>query len=270
MAPEVFSRCIPARACTRRLSLSLTHTHTLSLSLSLARSLCLSVSLRGANGSQVGSRLYMAPEILFMKDKGAYCAKADLWSVGCIMYELLHGRAPYGAKPGGTETDLKRDIKADAKFSRDPPVHVSEACNDLYTGLLHQSPDRRLGYDQLFDHRWLATRAPAPSPQALPGPSAGPSAAPPQPPPAAAASAAPSAGQRVIAGRFLFVAGAPSLAHGSFASVPFPPSLSLPPSHPALSHPHSPSLRSLSHTLTLCSLTLSHTRKLTTRVYTHR
>jgi len=40
----------------------------------------------------VGSPIYMAPEIL----KGqSYSAKADIWSLGCVLYELLYGECPY-------------------------------------------------------------------------------------------------------------------------------------------------------------------------------
>lgn len=39
-----------------------------------------------------GSPLYMAPEILMHRK---YDAKADLWSVGVILYEGLFGKAPY-------------------------------------------------------------------------------------------------------------------------------------------------------------------------------
>lgn len=42
--------------------------------------------------TMVGSPIYMAPEIL----KGqAYSAKADIWSLGCVLYELLYGECPY-------------------------------------------------------------------------------------------------------------------------------------------------------------------------------
>ena len=39
-----------------------------------------------------GSPLYMAPEILRHEK---YDAKADLWSVGAILFECFCGRPPY-------------------------------------------------------------------------------------------------------------------------------------------------------------------------------
>ena len=40
-----------------------------------------------------GSPLYMAPEILQFQ---RYDAKADLWSLGAILFEMVAGRPPYG------------------------------------------------------------------------------------------------------------------------------------------------------------------------------
>ena len=42
-----------------------------------------------------GSPLYMAPEI-FLSD--LYDAKADLWSIGVILYEAVFGRAPFSSE----------------------------------------------------------------------------------------------------------------------------------------------------------------------------
>ena len=43
----------------------------------------------------VGSPIYMAPQILEKKD---YSAKCDIWSLGIIYYELLHGNVPWTAR----------------------------------------------------------------------------------------------------------------------------------------------------------------------------
>lgn len=44
--------------------------------------------------SIVGTPLYMSPQIL---KKSKYTAKSDLWSIGLIYYEMLHGRTPWPA-----------------------------------------------------------------------------------------------------------------------------------------------------------------------------
>jgi serine/threonine-protein kinase ULK/ATG1 len=43
--------------------------------------------------TSLGSPLYMAPEVL---NGEVYDTKADVWSVGIVLYEMLFGRCPYG------------------------------------------------------------------------------------------------------------------------------------------------------------------------------
>ena len=43
--------------------------------------------------TSLGSPLYMAPEVL---NHDVYGTKADLWSCGIILYQMLFGRCPYG------------------------------------------------------------------------------------------------------------------------------------------------------------------------------
>ena len=75
-----------------------------------------------------GSPLYMAPEILqFQK----YDAKADLWSVGTILFEMLAGKPPY---TGANHVQLLRNIERQA-----PPISkvsdgLSDACVKLLVG----------------------------------------------------------------------------------------------------------------------------------------
>lgn len=44
--------------------------------------------------SIVGTPLYMSPQLL---QKQKYTNKSDLWSVGLIFYEMLHGKTPWMA-----------------------------------------------------------------------------------------------------------------------------------------------------------------------------
>ena len=46
-------------------------------------------------GTLCGSPMYMAPEVIRSLQ---YDGKADLWSVGTIMYQCLTGRAPFPAQ----------------------------------------------------------------------------------------------------------------------------------------------------------------------------
>lgn len=43
----------------------------------------------------VGTPIYMSPEIL---NKLPYNSKSDIWSIGAILYEMLHGSPPYNCK----------------------------------------------------------------------------------------------------------------------------------------------------------------------------
>ena len=114
-----------------------------------------------------GSPLYMAPEILRYEK---YDAKADLWSVGCIMYEMLWGRPPYRAqnhimllkKIEATQLQfptqipiVKMDGVGEGKQAQ-LTVNVSENCKGLISGLLKKNPIERIGFEEFFLHPFLS------------------------------------------------------------------------------------------------------------------
>ncbi len=47
-----------------------------------------------------GTIEYMAPEIV---QRQKYDAKADVWSLGVLLYEMLHGHEPFRVRPRVTE-----------------------------------------------------------------------------------------------------------------------------------------------------------------------
>jgi serine/threonine protein kinase len=49
-----------------------------------------------------GTYEYMAPEMLF---KGEYDYRVDIWALGILLYEMLHGRAPFKGKTASEVKD---------------------------------------------------------------------------------------------------------------------------------------------------------------------
>jgi len=83
-----------------------------------------------------GSPLYMAPEIL---QHQRYSAKADLWSTGTVLFEMLTGSPPFN---GENHIDLLRNIQRRA-VRLPAGVKVSPECVSLLKLLLHRNPMRR-------------------------------------------------------------------------------------------------------------------------------
>ncbi|OAA71303.1 Serine/threonine-protein kinase [Cordyceps fumosorosea ARSEF 2679] len=102
-----------------------------------------------------GSPLYMAPEILRYE---RYDAKADLWSVGTVLYEMITGRPPFRAR---NHVELLRKIEAAEdiiKFPRE--VTVTPDLKALVRALLKRSPVERLSFESFFTHRVVTDEIP--------------------------------------------------------------------------------------------------------------
>ncbi|OBZ81544.1 Serine/threonine-protein kinase ATG1, partial [Choanephora cucurbitarum] len=95
-----------------------------------------------------GSPLYMGPEILSYKK---YDAKADLWSVGAVLYEMVTGRPPFRAS---NHIELLKKIKEnkDQIHFPDHSVVIDSDLKDLIRKLLKMYPVERLSFDEFFQH----------------------------------------------------------------------------------------------------------------------
>ncbi|KAL7918933.1 hypothetical protein ACQKWADRAFT_215630 [Trichoderma austrokoningii] len=94
-----------------------------------------------------GSPLYMAPEILRYE---RYDAKADLWSVGTVLYEMICGRPPFRAR---NHVELLRKIEAAEDVIKFPKeVTISSEMKALVRGLLKRSPVERMSFENFFAH----------------------------------------------------------------------------------------------------------------------
>ncbi|KAH0541639.1 hypothetical protein FGG08_003870 [Glutinoglossum americanum] len=94
-----------------------------------------------------GSPLYMAPEILRYEK---YDAKADLWSVGTVLYEMMVGRPPFRAS---NHVELLRKIeRGEDKIKFAEETVLSDEMKKLIRGLLKRNPVERMGFGDFFDH----------------------------------------------------------------------------------------------------------------------
>lgn len=94
-----------------------------------------------------GSPLYMAPEILRYEK---YDAKADLWSVGTVTYEMMTGKPPFRA---ANHVELLRKIERGEDKIRFPEeVVISDNMKKLIRGLLRRNPVERMGFSEFFGH----------------------------------------------------------------------------------------------------------------------
>ena len=94
-----------------------------------------------------GSPLYMAPEILRYEK---YDAKADLWSVGTVLYEMISGKPPFRAS---NHVELLRKIERGEDKIRFPDeVCLSDSMKKLIRGLLKRNPVERMGFQEFFNN----------------------------------------------------------------------------------------------------------------------
>ncbi|KAL5477280.1 hypothetical protein EMCRGX_G024053 [Ephydatia muelleri] len=95
-----------------------------------------------------GSPLYMAPEILLSEK---YDSKADLWSVGTILFQCLAGMAPFMAS---NPRALRKRYEKESLVPRIPDG-TSHLLNDLLIKLLKKIPKERIGHDGFIAHPFL-------------------------------------------------------------------------------------------------------------------
>ncbi|KAJ2237510.1 Serine/threonine-protein kinase [Coemansia sp. RSA 1722] len=121
-----------------------------------------------------GSPLYMAPEILHYEP---YDAKADLWSIGAVVYEMMTGKQPFHASnhvelariiertndnivfPDEKQNDTAVSDFQSQRASLDPVL------KDLVRKLLRMKPTDRMSFEDFFAHPALQQHSSDAQPQ---------------------------------------------------------------------------------------------------------
>lgn len=96
-----------------------------------------------------GTPLYMSPELV---EEKPYDHNADLWSLGCILYELFVGKPPFYTNSIFQLVSLI--IKDDIKW----PRSMGENFRSFLKGLLTKDPRKRLTWPYLLNHPFVRDR----------------------------------------------------------------------------------------------------------------
>lgn len=97
-----------------------------------------------------GSPAYMAPEMIH---DGHYDERADLWSIGILMYYLIVGRFP--VYEDTYQKLFYKILHTDFLF----PDNISKEAKDLLSRLLEKNPDNRISVHDALNHLWITRSA---------------------------------------------------------------------------------------------------------------
>ena len=100
--------------------------------------------------SILGTIFYCAPEVIDRKNYDGYSFKADIWSLGVIMYNLLTGILPF--------FDINDNIYSkiiDGSFSFPDDIEIGKAAKDLIKQILEVNPKKRPDLNQILSHEFF-------------------------------------------------------------------------------------------------------------------
>jgi len=115
------------------------------------------VELEGSRSTVCGTYEYMAPELV---NEDPYGQSIDVWSLGILLYELLHGYSPFRAKNTSNKFNdneyieiFRNIIKYDFQIEKE----LSFACSDLIKKLLAPDTKSRIKVRDIFYHPWVTS-----------------------------------------------------------------------------------------------------------------
>ena len=98
--------------------------------------------------STCGTHLYMSPELINSQPYD-YCV--DIWALGVLFFELLHGYSPFGKRDDDYNIIYGNILIKKLKINKD----LTNNCLDLLGKMLENDPDKRIDIYSIFNHPWF-------------------------------------------------------------------------------------------------------------------
>lgn len=93
----------------------------------------------------VGTPYYMAPEVVI---KRSFNEKADLWSLGIILFEMIAGTVPFR---GQSHYEIIQQIQK-GQYSLPEGIQISSVCKNMITSLIMTDVDIRINFKDFGKH----------------------------------------------------------------------------------------------------------------------
>merc|ERR1712098_1044881 len=105
-----------------------------------------------------GTPAYIAPECL----KRRFTEECDMWAVGVIVFELIHGYLPFKSVRGNPIATIKNSAKGFENVVRsrrgscfNSSIPISSEAMEFISLCLQVNPAHRLTADEALHHRWI-------------------------------------------------------------------------------------------------------------------
>jgi len=110
------------------------------------------INMIGAYTSMQGTVFWMAPEVINSQKKG-YNSKIDIWSLGCVVFEMWTGQRPWSGQEVVAVLLQLYQSKLGPPVPADIPL--SALADDFRKQCFRMDPDERPTASELREHPYL-------------------------------------------------------------------------------------------------------------------